>query len=239
MRKRFAFLVGAALIAAAAPVSAGQIFTSFNSGASTYGSAKMTLNGGSSWTNVGAGRLAFTRTGGDYLGLLDPILLTFCIEPTQWVQSTAVYNVTPLAQGNDSQGGMGANRAALVNQLIARNQSVMQGPISRVVAEAIQFAIWEIVSETSNVFNVSLGNARFFSYDESGAVALAQSYLNALTLTGPQLANIRALVRNGVQDQLVIDRTPISQVPEPAALGLLGLGVAGLIALRRRKRQAA
>jgi hypothetical protein len=200
---------------------------------------KFTVNGGAHWTNAGGGRLAFTRTGGDYLGLLDPILLTFCIEPTEWVQSTAVYTVAPLAQGNTAQGGMGPAKAAMVNQLIARNQSVLQGPISRIVAEAMQFAIWEIVSETSGVFNVSLGNARFFSYDESGAVALAQSYLNALTLTGPQLTNLRALIRNGVQDQLVIDRTPITQVPEPAALGLLGLGVGGLIALRRSKRRAA
>jgi len=238
MLGRIALLAGAALVAAA-PASAAQIYTSFNSGASTLGSAKMTLNGGSNWTNVGAGRLAFTRTGGDYLGLLDPILLTFCIEPTEWVQSTAVYNVATLDQGNTAQGGMGATKAALVNQLIARNSAALQGAVTRVVAEAMQFAIWEIVSETSGIFNVSLGNARFFSYDESGAVALAQSYLNALTLTGPQLTNIRALIRNGVQDQVVIDRNVPHSVPEPAALGLLGLGVGGLVALRRRKRAAA
>jgi PEP-CTERM motif len=219
-------------LATAAPVTAAQVTLAYNAGASTLGSVQTSYNSGSSYSNVGAGRLAFNRTAGNIPGLSDSTIYTFCIEPQEFVQNITVYNVVGLQNGNTAQGGIGNTKADAISQLFARFRPVVKGAITAQAAQALQIAIWEIVRETSGVWNVSQGLARFQSASVPGALTLAQSYLSALTANGPLLGNLRGLNAFGVQDQL-------AQVPEPAMLGLFGFGALGLFAARRRRKNKA
>jgi opacity protein-like surface antigen len=218
-------------LAAAAPATAAQVTLAYNAGASTLGNVQVSYNSGSNYSTVGAGRLAFTKTAGNLPGLSDSTIYTFCIEPQEYVQNVTIYNVVGLQNGNTAQGGIGNTKADAIAQLLARFRPVIKGAITTQAAQALQIAIWEIVRETSGVWNVGQGLARFQSASASGALTLAQSYLDALTANGPRLGNIVGLSAFGAQDQL-------AQVPEPAMLGLFGLGALGLFAARRRKKKA-
>ena len=217
------------LTTVAAPASAGVITTTFDRAASTLHSARMSLNSGASWQSVAAGRMAFRVVTASEAGFdAGDLFYAFCIEPFEYVGGTTTYNVASLADGTTFIGGMGATKARLVSQLMARFRPEIGGSISGLDAAALQFAIWEVVAENSGSFSLAAGSARFQSMTDAGAVTLGQSYLDALTPGGPTHARLRAIIKRGAQDQLI-------EVPEPGMIGLLGLGLAGIAVGRRRR----
>lgn len=212
--------------------------------------------------NRGAGGIFnFTRTGGDAPVLLpgagspDNYFIGICIEfneaiGTAPVGSTHTWTMkdldkAPVTANNSLPNGMGPTKADHLRLLLGQvlPDFELANLLEYKAALALQVAVWEIVHETSGVYDpressAVRGAAYFRNADPSGAVGMAYDWLKNIndgTWAGQQRAeNIFALTLNGVQDYIV-QIVPVSEVPLPAAAWLLGSGLLGLFAVGRRR----
>ena len=185
----------------------------------------ISFNGGRSWQSELAGQLRLHRTGGtDASVKAANDFLAFCIEPTEYL-TTSTLTVGALATGDTAQGGMGAAKARAIARMFAGVLPDIGRSVANDVGAALQVSIWEIERETTGQYALDTGSLRVAASPQ--IATLASQYLAYANGHGPQLYTLRALTVTGAQDQL-------GQVPEPAAFCVLGLGLAGLMAARRR-----
>ncbi len=249
MNKKTLLKLAAATVALAVPAMASATTMSivYRASSATLQNAQVSFNGAASWTTVGAGRLAFDVSAHDPLDPVTAIIYTFCIEPTEYIAAAptvVTYSVDSLKNGNTTlaPNGIGLTKASLISQLFARNFPDIDNAMTVNQAAAFQFAIWEIVGESTMGYNVTNGSAQFKVTDtaqQAAVTSLANGYLSALTVGGPTVNGLFALDKTGYQDQVGqfdVYPTPTRlDVPEPAMLGLFGMGALALGIGRRRK----
>jgi len=233
------FLIALAL--AGANAHATTIIALFNGEVSSEAIQRFIVNDPTNpgWVDTTTGEFTFTQTGATYSGLA-ATFVAFCIEPREFVSggSTYTYNLVPLDQGTTNIGGMGAAKAALLDELFGRYYPTFGAPLDAEHASALQIATWEIVRELpANPLNVSSGNISFRNPQDAPALTLAQTYLSSLNGQGPMAANLAALDEVGAQD-VVVQLLPghALAAPEPASYATAGLALVGLSLLLRRRR---
>lgn len=173
-------------------------------------------------TQVVASLLKFTGAGGD--------VLAYCVEAQQGVNSGTFTEDFTLQTVPGNIGGLSAIQSDAIRLLFGQVPDAFSASLPAVTQAAVQIAIWEIARETSGAFDVAAGTVLFSNSTPSGALADAQSLLNAVALgTGPRDMLVHGLSNSRVQDLLV--RT---SVPEPGVVMLLGLGALAVVRRRRR-----
>ena len=161
--------------------------------------------------HAGPFRLAGSGGFGNFVG--------FCIDLAKNMSNGNAYTTaTSSAHGS----AVDANIDRLFTSSYASVNTAVEGA-------AFQLALWEIITDTGSSLGFSSGS---FLASASGAVMTqANSYLSALSGASTGGYNISYL-NSGTSQNLVT----VSPVPLPAALGMLGLGIASLFGLRRRKK---
>jgi MYXO-CTERM domain-containing protein len=169
--------------------------------------------------HVSAGEFFFTYKGEE--------ITTYCADILQWVGSADVaeQNVNTLNNGPRNDGEMAAFLYLNYADTVATDDQ----------AAALQMAIWEVVSESdANPYDVLAGDLRVSA--RSAAVDLANTMLGDLPDHFAVPSCVKVLQTDLHQDMLSCEPGTGTDVPEPAALSVLGLG--GLVLLRKRRRTA-
>lgn len=174
---------------------------------------------GTTRSGVGAGMFRLTATSST--GKVQDFL-AFCLEPLEWLTLPKDHTVGSSLSAPilDRLGALMSNAFSLVNNSAS--------------AAAFQMAAWEIANESGASLN--LGDGAFHMTRATASTQnLAQGWLNNIT-SGYWTSNGRVTVLSapGTQDLL----TNIAPVPVPAAGVLLLGGLAGLGAVRRRRKAA-
>jgi hypothetical protein len=222
-----------AVCLAACNLQASTVIALFN-GEVTSETIQRDVGDGAGFVSTTTGMFSFKRTGGTEVGIPNGTLYGFCIEPREFVSAgtTYTYDFTNLEMGATNIGGMGVAKADLLRELFGRFYPIIGAPIDAMHASAIQIATWEIVRENSGVLNVSTGNVEYQNPQDAAALTLAQTYLSALTGTGPRASGLYALTNVGAQDIIV------QETPEPVEFATTGVALIALAMLRRRRSVA-
>jgi hypothetical protein len=164
---------------------------------------------------------------GSGLYVADP-LMGFCMDLAQNPAGTnATFDVVPLTEGPNPTfigSTITPAKADLLQELWGRHYSPT---MTNSQAARFQLAVWEIIFETSGVYNIGNGSLRSNNYYFS-----TNALLNSLDGTGP-MANLVALTHPQYQDMLAEAMIP---VPAPGAICLSSFGLAVLGWVRARKR---
>lgn len=140
----------------------------------------------------------------------------FCVQPLQDIAfgETLVYEIqSPLSLANSD----------IIARLVG---AYLSEPSSDQTAAAVQWAIWEVTTETTAVDSLFNGSVRIIEPSGSATAALANQYLaNVMNYSPVALTYLSNPTRQDVVTWNV--------VPEPTTAGLAVLS--GLLLLRRRR----
>jgi hypothetical protein len=156
--------------------------------------------------------------------------VSYCIDLYEHIAFGPTYTDYTLVSGA-SHAFANANAAFDIGKLYAEKNVVNTAKTQA----AFQIAIWEIAYETSGIYDLGTGSSKFFggSADTSGALALASTWLGALSTTTDPAFKISALDsigRPGHQDQVFA-----KPVPEPTTYAMMAVGLLCMGAFARRR----
>jgi hypothetical protein len=144
----------------------------------------------------------------------------FCIEPTQGLSygETLIYQIqNPLSLSASD------TITRLVGGYLLSSQSAQE-------AAAVQWAIWEVTTESLSAYSLSDGNVRITSAENLDTITLANQYL--AQAPGYTPAAVTFLINPDRQDVVTLGPTAV-QVPELSSTVLVALS--GLLLFRRRR----
>jgi hypothetical protein len=191
---------------------------SFTTGNTTGSTMNFTYKGSSESASGGN----FAGSTGVVNGVSTSFLDVFCIDLSDNISLNSSYNATYTNTGV-ANGSTVANASKIAWLVLNLGTSAN----TSVLASALQAAIWE--TEYGSAFTLSNNNSS----------ALLTAYNQDLAALGSNTASVSSLLwmtaknGNGYYQAQVI--APVSPVPEPGTLSLLGTGVLTLAGLVRRR----
>jgi len=125
-----------------------------------------------------------------------------------------------------------APKTALLNTLASQSLADVQNSLT---SAAFQLAVWEIVNETSSIYDFTSGSFRATNASD-GSIVLAQQWLDTLpNASAAPFYNVSILESASRQDLAVFTKVPVfADVPEPSSIAVMLAGLMGY-ALTRRK----
>jgi len=189
-------------------------FTGFKNGSE---SGSLTVNDNTN-ASAQAGLFTFNITNADGETDLMGQIMAFCLEADVFLDDTINYEDLTL-----QAYGFGDTRIANIEALFSK---YLGQTGSSEKDAAFQLALWEIVYDDDFSFEAGMFQASGFG----DSVALAKTWLDSLgSGSFETLWALRSLGEDDSQDL-------ITWVPEPGTLALLGAGLIGFGAFRRRNR---
>jgi hypothetical protein len=217
-----AALAGALLVGSVANAAVLTLdFTGFKNGSV---SGSLTANGDTiNGAQAGMFRFNVTNVVGDAPIDLFNQIHAFCIEATIDLQDPADYQL--LSAGDYFND---ATKYGLIQQLFSKHFAETG---TRNTDAAFQLALWEIIYDGGDL---DLSGGNFTATGFEGALGIAAGWLANLG-TGNSFSGLWALQAPGVGVPNDSQDLITWEVPEPATLALLGIGLIGFGAMRRRQ----